>query len=53
MIWDVNHRLQIWLPIIEQFHIHDINWYFYVEGVIIDLRGDVPFVIAALHEVNW
>ena len=53
MVWDGNHRLQAWMPIIEQFHTHDINWHFCVEGVILDPRGDVPSVIAALHEVNW
>ena len=53
MVWDGNHRLQAWMPIIEQFHTHDINWHFCVEGVILDPKGDVPSVIAALHEVNW
>ena len=33
------------MPIIEQFHTHDINWLLCVEGVILDPRGDVPFVI--------
>jgi hypothetical protein len=53
MVWDGNHRLQAWMPIIEQFHTHDINWHFCVEGVILEPRGDVPSVIATLHEVNW
>ena len=53
MVWDGNHRLQAWMPIIEQFHAHDINWHFCVESVILDPKGDVPSVIAALHEVNW
>ena len=50
MVWDGNHRLQAWMPSIEQFYIHDINWHF---CVILEPRGDVPSVIAALHEVNW
>ena len=53
MVWDGNHRLQAWMPIIEQFHPHDINWHYCVEGVILDPRGEVASVIAALHEVNW
>jgi hypothetical protein len=53
MVWDGNHQLQAWMPIIEQFHTHDINWILCVEGVILDPRGDVPSVITALHEVNW
>ena len=53
IVWNGNHRLQAWMPIIEQFHTHDINWHFYVKGVILDPRGDVPSVIATLHEVNW
>ena len=27
MVWDGNHRLQAWMPIIEQFHTYDINWH--------------------------
>ena len=53
MVWDGNHRLQAWMPIIEQFHTHDINWHFCVESVILEPRGNVPSMIAALHEVNW
>ena len=53
MVWDGNHRLQAWMPIIEQFHTHDMNWHFCVESVILNPRGDVPSVVAALHEVNW
>ena len=53
MVWDGNHRLQAWIPIIEQLHTHVTNWHFCVEGVILDPRGDIPSVIAALHEVNW
>ena len=53
MVWDGNHRLQAWLPIIEQFHTHDIIWQFYVESVIFDSREDVSFVIDILYEVNW
>ena len=53
MVWDGNHRLQAWMPIIEQVHTHDIIWHFCVEAVILDPRGDAPSMIAALHEVNW
>ena len=53
MVWYGNHRLQAWMPFIEQFHTHDINWHFCVEVVIFDPRGDVPSVIAVLHEVSW
>ena len=52
MVWDGNHRLQAWMPIIEPFHTHDINWHFCVEVIILDPKIDVPSVIAALHEVN-
>ena len=53
MVWDGNHRLQAWMPIIEQFHALDINWHYCVEAVMLDPKGDVPSVTAALHEVNW
>ena len=53
MVWDGNHRLQAWMPIIEEYHSDDINWHYKVECVVLDPRGDVPSVITALHEVNW
>jgi len=52
-VWDGNHRLAAWMPIIEQFHARDINWHFCVESVILDPKKDVPSVLTALHEVNW
>lgn len=53
MVWDGNHRLQACMPIIDQFHSNDIYWHYCVEGVILEPRGDVPSMIAALHEMNW
>jgi len=53
MVWDGNHRLQAWLPIIEQFHAGDLNWHFCVESIILDPKGNVGSVLTALHEVNW
>lgn len=53
MVWDGNHRLQAWLPIIEQYHKGDLNWHFNVQSVILDPKGDVGYVLEALHEVNW
>ena len=53
MVWNANHWLQARMPIMEQFHTHDINWHICVEGVILDPRGDILSVITALHEVNW
>jgi hypothetical protein len=53
MVWDGNHQLQAWMPIIEQFHTHDINWFLCVDCVILGPRGNVPYVITVLHEVNW
>lgn len=52
-VWDGNHRLQAWYPIINEYHPRDINWHYRVESVILDPKGDIPAVIAALHEVNW
>ena len=52
MVWDGKHRLQAWMPIIEQFHAHDINWHFCDEGIILDPMGNVPSVIATLYKIN-
>lgn len=53
MVWDGNHRLQAWMPIIDRDHAHDISWHYCVETVILDPRGDVASILTALHEVNW
>ena len=53
MVWDGNHKLQAWLPIIEQFHAGDINWHYRVESVVLDPKKEIPSVLTALHEVNW
>jgi hypothetical protein len=52
MVWDESHRLHAWMPIIMQFHIYGINWYFCVEGIVLDPREDVPSVITAFHKIN-
>ena len=46
------YSVPVWMPIIEQFHARDINWHYCVEAVMLDPKGDVPSVTAALHEVN-
>lgn len=53
MVWDGNHRLQAWLPIINRDHAHDYTWHFAVESIVLDVKGDVATMLAALHEVNW
>lgn len=53
MVWDGNHRLQAWLPVIDQFHSGDLSWHFKVESIILDPKGEVALVLEALHEVNW
>ena len=53
MVWDGNHRLQAWLPIINQDHTHDPAWHYVVESIILDVKGDIATMLTALHEVNW
>ena len=53
MMWDGNHRLQSWLPIINQDHTHDPTWHYVVESIILDVKGDIATILATLHEVNW
>jgi hypothetical protein len=53
MVWDGNHRLKAWLPIINEDHGHDISWHFSVESIILVVNGDVASLVASLHDVNW
>ncbi|KAG0594988.1 hypothetical protein M758_UG129100 [Ceratodon purpureus] len=51
-MWKGNHRLQAWMPIIDQEHFGDIDWHYSVESLILDSNGDIPSILTALHEVN-
>ena len=53
MVWDGNHRLQAWMPLINEYHKGDISWHYAVDSIILDPKGDVPAVVAVLHDVNW
>ena len=53
MVWDGNHRLQAWLPIINNEHENDITWHYAVESIVLVVNGDVAGMLTALHEVNW
>lgn len=52
-VWDGNHSLQAWLPIINIDHPDDIDWHYTVESNIVVVNGDVVSMLTALHEVNW
>ena len=53
MVWDGNHRLQAWLPLINRDHADDFQWHYAVESIILEVKGDVATTLTALHEVNW
>ena len=53
MVWDGNHRLQAWMPLINEYHQGDITWHYSVDSILLDPKGDVPAVVAVLHDVNW
>jgi hypothetical protein len=53
MVWDGNHRLQAWLPIINRDHTYDPAWHYVVKSIILDVNGDIVTMLAALYEVNW
>ena len=52
MVWDGNHRLKAWLPIINREHAHDPDWHYAVESIVLTIKGDVASAIAMLHHVN-
>jgi hypothetical protein len=53
MVWDGNHRLQAWLPIINNEHKNYPTWHFAVESIILVVNGDIVGILTTLHEVNW
>jgi hypothetical protein len=52
-VWDSNHRIQAWMPIINNDHLDDISWHYTIESIILVVNGDVVSMLTALHEVNW
>ena len=52
-VWDGNHRLQAWMPIINRDHSHDAKWHYAVESIILNVDGQVAPLLTALHQVNW
>ena len=52
MVWDGNHRLKAWLPIINREHAYDPDWHYAVESIVLTIKGDVASAIATLHHVN-
>ena len=49
MLWDGNHRLQAQLPNINRDYTHDPAWHYVVENIILDVKGDITTILAALH----
>ena len=52
-VWDGNHRLGAWLPIINQDHGTDPAWHYSVESSILVVGDEVAALTTALHQVNW
>jgi hypothetical protein len=52
-VWDDNHRIQAWMPIINNDHLDDISWHYTVKSIILVVNGDVVSMLTALHEINW
>ena len=53
MVWNGNHHLQAWLPIINNEYGDDPSWHFLVESITMVVSGDVVGMLTALYEVNW
>lgn len=50
---DGNHKIQAWMPIINNDHSEEIDWHYTVESIILEVKGDVVSMLTALHEFNW
>ena len=53
MVWDGNHYLQAWLPIINNGHKNNPTWHFAVECIILVVNDDIAGMLTALPKVNW
>ena len=50
MVWNGNHRLQAWLPIIKNEQRDDPSWHFLVESITFVVDGDVARMLTALKK---
>jgi hypothetical protein len=48
MARDQNHRLQVWLPIINNGYKNGPSWHYWVESIILVVNGDVAGMLTAL-----
>lgn len=51
-VWDGNHRLQAWMPIINDKHGDDLRWHFAVESILLEVKGKVVDMLSILHDIN-
>ena len=52
MVWDGNHHLQTWLPIINSEHGAEPRWHYAVESIVLVIQGELASAIATLHHIN-
>ena len=52
-VWDGNHRLGAWLPIINRYHSDDSKWHYSVESIVLEVGNKVGALVSALTQVNW
>lgn len=52
-VWDGNHRLQAWRPIIDMHHANELKWHYTVDCIILTVKGNLVTTLTALHEINW
>lgn len=52
-VWDGNHRLAAWMPIINRDHCTDPTWHYAVESIVLNVEGQYAMLLGALHQVNW
>jgi hypothetical protein len=50
MVWNGNHRLQAWLPIINNEQRDDPSWHFLVESITFVVGGDVARMLIAFKK---
>lgn len=51
-VYDGNHRLKSWMPIIQKEHSHDLNWHFMVETIVLNVGVNLAVLIPVMNDIN-
>lgn len=51
-VWEGNRYITTWWQHIDKLHHEDVDWYYLVDCIVLELVGYVTLILNAMHDVN-